>query len=363
MKARFKEVPLTLNSVALGTIGLAGAADLLIQKIPNLNEVQAFRFTLFVYIFCIALALFYMIINAIKHIYYYKSVKENLKKPNTIGSFGINFLSTLAINNGISWIINKCASDEIKHQLLYIPNLIVILVVIAQFIYSIYFIKNILMKPANWQGEVFTTWFVPLVGISICITHIQNLGNILPLLFFQIIWFWAFAFFIWFFPLVLYKFFFKPHPNSADIPSMAIFASPANLMALGFLVAFDPSSTVKTVFNNQIFYNIISVYLFCLSSVGIMIYMVILAKTLRLHRLKMSWSALTFPASISAIGTLKFADLFFHSSNTNFIGINEFFTAVAVVLFTISLCVVAFINIIYLELLFEKLISKKKFKY
>ncbi|MGV2392979.1 UNVERIFIED_CONTAM: hypothetical protein O8I53_08425 [Campylobacter lari] len=85
--------------------------------------------------------------------------------------------------------------------------------------------------------------------------------------------------FLFSYPICIYKFLFTPHSHNQNIPTMAIFASPANMLGLGFLISFNPNREIKNFLNNQIFYDVVSIILFLFCALSTLLYFVIYIKS------------------------------------------------------------------------------------
>ncbi|WP_027334226.1 hypothetical protein [Mycoplasma elephantis] len=354
-KEKCKSIPLAVNTVALGSMGIASALASLTTNIyknkNNANLPLSGLYTILaIQIFCILICIFYLIMLCFR---YYslgiKQIKLELLNPEIVGPVAVTLLDFCTLANSFGWIYSTFLKNELKWWFLLSVNVYIFFVIALQIAYFIFFIKKIWSKKESWLGEIYSSWFVPLIGVSITPGYVNNLGDILPLLFWQLEWFIGFGTFIIMYPLVLYKFLFKPHSHPKNIPSMAIYSSPANMLSIGFLSAFDPFRTKNTnmtqnLLNNQVFYDIFVIIMYCWAALSVCLFFAIFVKSMMLHQYSHSWGALTFPSSISATGNALFAYYLFFNSH-----ITIYWTSIAfsVFLLLISFSITIFVNIKY----------------
>ncbi|MHA3828782.1 SLAC1 family transporter [Mycoplasma sp. HF14] len=354
LREKLIKTPLGVNGVALGTMGIATTGTFLLSYVNTNPSVNWFGLAL--QILCMSICLFYISLTIIRYCLQPKVIWDEISKPHVAGMIGVLFLCFCLLGNSTGWIVTTFVTNNpsLKYYLLIAPSIVVFLAVTCQFIYLGFFLKIVLFKKETFKGEAYASWFVPLVGLAISAAYADNLGDVLPLWYWQGIWFVGFVIFIIMYPFVFYKFLFKPHSNQENIPSMAIFASPANMLAVGYLVSFNPHRTdiyglSQTVLNNQMFFQIISIILFCFGTVSVALYYAILVKSLKLRKYSMTWTSLTFPAAVSATGTIKFAEYFFNNSTNkySYSGVYWVLFAFGVFLFLTSLALVLFCNYKY----------------
>ncbi|WLP85429.1 hypothetical protein [Mycoplasma seminis] len=374
IKEKLLATPLGVNGVALGTMGIATTGTFLLDYLKHATKwANMMYIQLALQVFCMCICVFYVVLTCIRYSLQPKTIWEEIKVPHVAGMVGVLFLCFCLLGNSLGWILTTFIQDKVlRHYLLILPTIIVVTAVTCQLIYLGFFLKFVLFKKEAWLGEAYASWFVPLVGLAISAAYVDDLGDIMPLYYWQAIWFLGFAIFLIMYPYVFYKFLFKPHSRSSDIPSMAIFASPANMMAVGFLVAFNPHrleaplAYSQTIFNNILFFQIISIILFCYGAVSVALYYAILVKSLMLKKYSMSWTSLTFPAAVSATGTIRFAEYFFHNETNayTFEGVYWVLFAIGIFLFFTSLALVVFCNIKYAKIMnniwFKGIVHKNK---
>ncbi|QGZ97547.1 hypothetical protein GE118_01890 [Mycoplasma sp. NEAQ87857] len=358
---KIKSIPLALNAVGLGTMGIATTGTFIVTTFFQNNFLTLKWYLLALQIFCIAFCIFYVSLIFLRYFSLkITQLKKEIKDPESVGSVGVTLLCLCILSNSFGWIYTNFLPDnQLRYILFIITNIHIFIAISLQLIYLVFFLKNILFKPKYFKNEAYASWFVPLVGLAISVAYINNLDNILPLWYWQSIWWLGFIIFAIMYPLVLYKFLFKPHQDHKNIPSMAIYASPANMLSVGFLVAFDPERYNGTIFNYQPFYQIIAIILFCWAALSVCLYLSILIKSLKLHQYSFSWTSLTFPASVSATGTIMFGELFFQPHM-----IYAFYALViiAIMLFITSLSLVIFVNIKYINKLINIFFKGKQCK-
>ncbi|MFV8471808.1 hypothetical protein ACNQ2A_00090 [Mycoplasma sp. 1458C] len=370
IKEKISATPLGVNGVAVGTMGIANTGTFLLDllyKQLNLNYFNIRYVQLTLQIICISICIFYISLTCLRYIMNKKQIWEELKIPHVAGMVGVLFLSLCILGNSFGWIYANFITDaKTRYILLIGPNILVFTTTLCQICYMILFIKIVLIKKEVMRGEAFASWFVPLIGLGLSTAYANDLGDLIPLYYWQIIWFVAFGMFLVMYPFVFYKFLFKPHSRESDIPSMAIFASPANMLASGFLVSFSPHRgdltvipqiigkshhLTMTLFNNDAFFQVVTIILFCYGAVSVALYYSILIKSLKLWKYNLSWTSLTFPASISASGTIHFALFYFNEARFDAIRIT--LITIGLVLFTTSLILTIFVNVKYGKIMYN----------
>ncbi|WP_027334967.1 SLAC1 family transporter [Mycoplasmopsis felifaucium] len=356
IRQKLSKTPLAVNTVALGSMGVCASLTVLSTNIyKNVNNVNLPNFGLWsllaIHILCISICVFYLTLLTIKYcILGFQQIKTELNDPTTAGPVAVSLLVLCTLDNSFGWIYTNFINNlAIKWWLLLTVNIYLVIVVFFQFAYFILFLKRIWFKKESWKGEIFASWFVPLIGISITPGYVNNLGDILPIMFWQIEWFVGFIVFIIMYPLVLYKFLFHPHAHKRNIPSMAIYSSPANMLSIGFLVAFDPQrytheSFMTSSLNSEYFYQVFAIIMFTLASLSVCLFLAIFTKSMMLHKYSYSWGSLTFPSSISATGCALYAKYLFFNSH---IAIYWTCIAFSVLMLSISFAITLFVNIKY----------------
>ncbi|MFV8469139.1 hypothetical protein [Mycoplasma sp. MV126] len=360
LRDKLVKTPLGVNGVALGTMGIATTGTFLLSYIKDNPAINWFGLAL--QILCMSICVFYISLTIIRYSLQPKVIWEEIKLPHVAGMIGVLFLCFCLLGNSCGWIVSTFVTNNpsLKFKLLIAPSIVVFLAVTCQFIYLGFFLKIVLFKKETFKGEAYASWFVPLVGLAISAAYADNLGDVLPLYYWQGIWFVGFIIFIIMYPFVFYKFLFKPHSKEENIPSMAIFASPANMLAVGFLVSFNPHRNAQygleqTVLNDQLFFQVISIILFCFGAVSVALYYAILVKSLILKKYSMTWTSLTFPAAVSATGTIKFDEYFFNNSTNEYtyLGVYYVLFIIGLFLFFTSLALVIFCNIKYARIMYH----------
>ncbi|WP_426461392.1 hypothetical protein [Mycoplasma hafezii] len=366
-KEKWNDVPLGINSVALGTMGIATAGTFLSTELYHRitdNPMVLTRLNYFLCaleIFCIVVCCFYLFFVLTKYfILKFKHLPSEFQRPSMVGSVGVTMLCFCVISNSLGWVMTNMISDQqTRYYALIFPNILAFCAVSMQLFYMFFFFKKYIFKKGVIYQKAYASWFVPLVGVGISAAYADNLGDLLPIWYWQAIWFLAFGVFVITYPVFLYRFLFKPHTDEKHIPSMAIYASPANMLGLGFLVAFNPDRNLAgftvNALNNVYFYEVVSIILFSWGVVSVVIYGAVYIKSLKLKEHWLAYGALTFPAAVSASGTAFYARYFFLQ---DFVAAYWTLFVVAVLLFLMSFYIVALLNVKYSKLLFE--IFKKR---
>ncbi|WP_426461080.1 hypothetical protein [Mycoplasma hafezii] len=357
LKEKLSDIPLGLSGLSLGTVGLGGALSAFASQFSNLKNSQTgiLETQLIVQVITVFLCLIYCVLVSLKFALNHKQFLLDLKTPNASGFVPTLFMSICCIANFIGWTIAKYG--DASSYLMLIPNILMQIGFLGQLICLGFFFKHVFLKHDYKEDEAFASWFVPLVGIGICCGFTENLGNLIPIMYYQIIWIVAFAFYLYIMPVVLYKFLFKPHKDMKDIPSMLIFAAPPNLLSVGLLTSFNPNILSKgitpSVLNNESLYQILGFLMLLCCAVGVALFLCITRKVLKQSKFLFSWSCLTFPCAITTTSIFKYAQYFFVSTRvTNFAAFSYTLTTLGVIFLLLATAIIAYVNWKYIKHIF-----------
>ncbi|WP_027122079.1 SLAC1 family transporter [[Mycoplasma] imitans] len=301
---KFEQVPLALSGLSLGTIGLGFSWEALLthfKLISNNNE--SYKTPTLVVLFMLALlSLLFGVITAIKYVVNKKQFVGFLRTPNQTGLVFPFFMALGLFGNFLGYLNVNYFNANFAFSV--IINIIVVFATLCHVLCLIYFINVVLAKHDLEKDEVYTSWNIPLVGLGIYCSFYPNLGvkNDYYLAYYQVLWLICAFLFIGTFFLFGYKLFFKGYANKEDISTMAIMASPANLLLVGFLKIFDPIIKQQALlinFSVTAFNVMIYLFLF-FSMIGLFIYFLAAIKMLVMRNFGFGWTAFTFTGTINA---------------------------------------------------------------
>ncbi|CAH2212728.1 TDT family transporter [Tepidibacter aestuarii] len=213
-------------------------------------------------------------------------ITESLENP-VVASVAPTFSMGLML---LSTYINK-----------YFPSVsffIWILGLLIHFLLLFYFTKSFIFK-FNIK-KVFPSYFVVYVGFVVgsVTAPVYNFNN-----FGQLLFWLGLIFYLSILPIVIYRILYVKNIPEPALPTIAIFAAPANLCLAGYISSFQNKNILIIAF---------LIVLSLATTFSVLLYMP------RLLKLKFypSYSAFTFPFVISAIA-IKKANVFLQNNNYN----------------------------------------------
>ncbi|ADE20012.1 C4-dicarboxylate ABC transporter [Mycoplasma crocodyli] len=275
----------------------------------------------------------------------------------SIGAFDINF----------TYDINK----RIVNTGTIIASIISTLALILQIIMLLGFLKFV-MGRHNFKSDVaYSSWFVPTVGIAIICNAYPNLGNLIPIDVYRVIWFIAFGLYMVFLPIILYNIIFFRYSEKPQISAIGVFISPGCLLSSGFFCVFSDLHTFFA-YNSPLFCYLLLTVLISISTLGMFIFFTSLIKIIKL-KFNPSWTALTFPSAVSATSFLKlslnlklFALENLEQNSLIFTlikAIHIFYLAVGILFISTSTIVISYVMIRYLIIHYKVLFLGKIMQY
>ena len=337
LRNNYKNLPNALTGLALGFVGLSTLIDLNIKTFvanwPNWVSIPFF-----------VIIILLLVLSTLRNFLNLKTFIKELKDP-LLSSFFCTYSMVLMSIAGFiaSWNKNIAISPG---QI--IGAIVMILGLIIQ-LYALYvFLKNIVIKYKFHAETVYGSWFLPSVGISIAALNAHNFNNaILPNIFFQIIWYFAFVSYILLFIAVTYQLLFRKEVTKEKFPSIAVYFAPAGLIASSFIscfaipyasninqelsnsnhLVFEPNSWYITNYSSG-FINVTLVVLIAISfTYSLLLWTVFVIRILR-QPFSYIFASLTFPTAINAIANVlcaKFIDLWMNQTNDHSIVLNNIY--------------------------------------
>lgn len=329
LKQSIEKMPIGFSGLGLGVAGLGNAWSALlnnpttlklnqldpdywnITKTNNLaiSAIAIQAITIFITLLCFILILVRMIWH---HKVFWKEIKDPLIS---------SFLPTEAMC--LSSIANfiGVASTFGYSRTAYVLNVgtiiscILMLISIVFHLFLFFCFLWFVIKNHNFKEDLaYASWFVPTSGLCLSCSFYPDMGNLIPNEFFQALWYLAAISFFALFPLILYKhMFFWKKIDANHLATAAIFLASPNLLLNGMdnlFTNYSSNSYYPPYYlssNGQPYYLfVIGLIVMCFCIFGTIIFYVLLFKIIKV-KFNPTYASLTFPASISALATLKFS--------------------------------------------------------
>lgn len=329
LKQGIEKMPIGFSGLGLGVAGLGNAWSALLNNPSTLklnqidpdywnitknndlaiSAITIQAITVFITLLCFILILVRMIWH---HALFWKEVKDPL-----ISSFlptEAMCLSSIANFIGIASTFGLSRTDYVLNAGTIIAC-ILMLASIAFHLFLFFCFLWFVIKNHNFKEDLaYASWFVPTSGLCLSCSFYPDMGNLIPNEFFQALWYLALASFFALFPLILYKhMFFWKKIDSNHLATAAVFLASPNLLLNGMDNLFTNYSSKSYYppyylsFNGQPYYLfVIGLIVMCFCIFGTIIFYVLLFKIIKV-KFSPTFASLTFPASISALATLKFS--------------------------------------------------------
>ncbi len=302
-KCRSQHLPVALTGLSLGISGLATALDLILRNNVNCDYNNFNGWWISIPLFLIVTII--IILVSFKHVLHPKVVLFDAKNPLT-SSFLPTYSMTIMCIGGFlaGWQYDKGDVPPLQ----VIGAIIMCIGVLIHFIF-IFLFSFFVLKKHKWHSDsMYGSWFVPMVGITTASTFAGRFNsNILPLEFFQAIWFFGFVSFIILFPIITYSLLFKKKADNEKFPSIAVNFAPPNLLLASFCQSFAIPSTKpgNTIFdfNSNAFINVILILLMCFGLVYTIILYLFIIRIFWNNKFAYIFASITFPLAIGCIAT------------------------------------------------------------
>ena len=349
LKHRTQHLPVALTGLSLGISGLATALDLILRNNINCNYTNFNGWWISIPLIFIATVIVLLI--TFKHILHPKILMFDARN-----SLASSFLPTYSMT--IMCIGGFLAGWQYHHgnlpPLQIIGAILLCIGVIVQIIFICFFSIFILKKHKWHNDSMYGSWFVPMVGISTASTFAGRFNNnILPLEFFQAIWFFAFISFLILFPIITYSLLFKKKCDTNKFPSIAVNFAPPNLLLASFCQSFaipslNPNTTIFDFHNNK-FINIMLIILISFGFVYTIILYLFIIRIFKINKFDYIFASITFPLAIGCIATTNvsmYFDGLYNKFNAPFIfQIKNFFQILGYICTFIATILIIYIMI------------------
>lgn len=329
LKQSIEKMPIGFSGLGLGVAGLGNAwSDLLNNPSTlKLNQIDPDYWNvtknndlaisaIAIQAITISITLFCFILILIRIIWHHTVFWKEIKDP-LISSFlptEAMCLSSIANFIGVASTFGHSRTDYVLNAGTIISCILMLISIIFHLFLFFCFLWFVIKNHNLKEDLAYASWFVPTSGLCLSCSFYPNMGNLIPNEFFQALWYLATASFLALFPLILYKhMFFWKKIDSNHLATAAIFLASPNLLLNGMSNLFTNYSNISYYppyylsSNGQPYYVfIIGLIVLCFCIFGTIIFYVLLLKIIKI-KFNSSFASLTFPASISALATLKFS--------------------------------------------------------
>ncbi|GAA5414687.1 hypothetical protein [Ureaplasma ceti] len=349
---RFQHLPVALTGLALGLCGIASALDTIFKKFYHPN-------CWWISIGFIAVASFLLLLATIRNFSHKKVVLFEAKEP-LLSSFLPTYAMTLMCIAGFiaGWEKGNYFGKVPPCQV--IGAILMCLSVVIQIVCIVAFVKNVLLKH-NWDKDsMYGSWLVPTVGPATAATFTGRFNeNILPVWFFQIIWFFAFANYVVLFVVVTYSLLFKKKADIHKFPSIAVYFAPANLVLAGFLQTFAIPSVepyyIHTpevqafIGHNWDFINIAIIFMACMAFTYNILLWFFIVKIFNSTKFAYIFASVTFPLAIGASAMLYiygYLGLYMHVTHDHshiITMLEQFFRYIGYIFTVVATCIILYV--------------------
>ncbi|MGL4184059.1 MAG: hypothetical protein ACRCRP_02900 [Metamycoplasmataceae bacterium] len=358
-KEKFSKIPVGLTGVGLGMAGLGSVWTTLINSNVS-DEIPDHILSTFQY-FSISFTIFFLILIFIKILFNKNVLKQEISHPLNSSFLPTIFMSLMLVGGFIA-SISKLIYNNLQVNALTIIGAIVWYIAIFGHLATLFsFLFFVVRKHKINQEPIYASWFIPPVGIiASCLVTPFFPTQLIPTILFQIIWFFGFSLYLIIFPLITFKLIFNKNKAEWTLPTIGIFAAPANLALSGFLSCFieikdgaNQYTPLLNYYNMSFVYNIIIILAFLGISSTFVVYL-ILPKIFSL-KFNPTFASLTFPLAVGSISTSLVAKVIFSimGQNVFLIQLHSIISIISYIELTIATTIIFYVLIKYLVLLYS----------
>lgn len=319
-KDYFSKIPAGVSGLGLGIGGLGNAISAqlnsqFIAKQFSLSEIQIEQLK----IASVSIQAIFILITTIcfllilgKILWHFGIFKKELRDP-LISSYLPTEMMCLASISYFIGVVSTWNDDKnvVINAGTIIANILILISIIGHFILLTFFIIHVIATHSFKVDAAYSSWLVPTCGIALSCGFYSRLGFLLPNELFQVTWYFAFVNLLILFPYLIYKHIFFKMIEKGKIPSIAIFFAAPNLLLNGLL-----TTHIYPSYYSDAFIFVFALILFLFSICGMMFYYSTLYKCSKIN-FNPGFAAFTFPASISSLATIKFADYIYKALYAN----------------------------------------------
>ncbi|MGL5521881.1 MAG: hypothetical protein ACRDAW_01250 [Metamycoplasmataceae bacterium] len=358
-REKFSKIPAGLTGVGLGMAGLGSVWTALINS--NVSDKVPDHILSVLQYFSISFTIFFLVLIFIKVSFNKNILKQEISHP-LISSFLPTIFMSLMLVGGFIASISKLAYDSLQINALTIIGAIIwYIAVLGHFVILSSFLYFVVRKHKVKEEPIYASWFIPPVGIIVsCLVVPFFPTQLIPTILFQIIWFFGFSLYLIAFPLITFKLLFNKNKQEWTLPSIGIFAAPANLSLSGFVSCFigikDGSNQYTPLLNYYdmtFVYNIIIVLTFLAITSTFVVYL-ILPKIL-LMKFNPTFASLTFPLAVGATSTSLVTKVIFSAMGQNpyLIQLHLTISIISYIELIMATLIISYVLVRYLMLLYS----------
>lgn len=368
---KIRRMPLGMTGVALGITGIANAWTtffdselthniISLKKGSNsLNILSNIGFSF--QVITAIIALFFIVLLSVRWIMNRKTFINEAKDPLASSYMPTILMASTGVAFVIGLITQKITGSgpgSHEHPIVnvgtIIASIITLIAVLLHLAFLIFFYIKIIGRHNFKNDAIYVSWLVPTCGISVACGFEPGLGFLLPSWFFQFFWWLSFTNLIVFYLYMVYKHFFFHRLKAVQLQSMGIFFAAPFLALNGFITMTGTISYYPEEFK---FIIIFIILVFCMF--GTLAYYPIVVRSF-INRFNPGFAALTFPAAISALATVKLTNLFYEYgltslNSTLLTSLYSFFGVLAVWFLITGTLIITYVLIKYFILMAKEL--------
>ena len=364
---RLQHLPVALTGLSLGLCGIGAILDVIAQQAGAYSSNYWWISIPF-----ITIALFLITLVTIRNIVHPKVFNFDTKDPLLV-SFIPTYSMTLMCIAGFIAGWQKHASPTI-YPCQIIGAILMCIAVLAQIIFIGFFVK-ILLKHKWHEDSMYGSWLVPTVGPITGCTFTGRFNElVLPVGFFQAIWFVSFATYVVLFIFVTYALLFKKQPDKEKFPSVAVYFAPANLTLAGFLQTFAipavsqyndsykmPIEVQAFIGNHNMFINVMLILMTCMAFTYTILLWFFTVRILTNNKFAYIFASLTFPLAIGA-SSMFYLYIYLKLNtdvSTNLPVLRDFFQYIGWIFTGVATSIILFVAFRFVKLVIIAMFSKQ----
>ncbi|VEU62384.1 C4-dicarboxylate transporter/malic acid transport protein [Malacoplasma iowae] len=365
---RIQHMPVAVTGLSLGIAGLASVLDTIFQQFYSSNNLWWCSIPL------IAISSFLLLLMTIRNFRHPKILKFDSRDTLSSSLLPTYSMTLMCIAEFIAGWQKGCSGTP---PCQVIGAIVMCLSVLIQLIFIVLFFKNVLMKFKWHIHPAYGSWLVPTVGIITSCTFAGRFNeNILPIWFFQAIWFFGFITFVPLFIVITYQLLFKTKAAQEKYPSIAVYFAPPNLVLAGFMQTFAiPSQNANIVPEIQAFGGSNSTFIFVMSVLLIMLaftYTIVLwffaTRIFITHKFAFIFASFTFPLAIGSASMLYASNylkkLYTNSNQSYLLIVSDTFRYIGYIFSTVAfICIVYIATRFFIKLLKDVFSNKNDDKH
>ncbi len=295
LKHRTQHLPIAFTGLALGIGGLGNCLSLLFS-----NHGYDARWISYI---TISIVIIFILLISIRSIIHPKILKYELNDSMVVTLLPTFSMSLMLIAGFIAGF-----DSNINSWCQITGTIIMCLAILIQIILIAFFFRSVIKNHIKVSNSVYGSYFVPTVGIITACT-VATKFTLIPITFFQVIWFIGYLFYLVSFPLITYAILFRTKLEKNKLPTLAVWFAPTNLVPAGFINAFLLSKS--DIAYGQTFFDVLFLLTIICGFVFSLILYLLLFRIFWTCQFQPIFCAITFPCAIGATSMLNAAKYLF----------------------------------------------------